>query len=162
MASNINSKYGSGGQAITLSLASLANGSARASTVVDNTSNLFLDALVQLKIKSGGSGTGATGYVNVYAYGSADSAGIAYPEGITGSDAAATLTSPTNLRLIGVINIVANATTYVSEPMSVAAAFGGVLPDHWGIVVQNNSGGALDSTEGNHAKVYQGVYAQAS
>jgi len=44
--------------------------------------------------------------------------------------------------------------------MSIAAAFGGVMPSHWGIVVVNNSGGTLDSTSGNHAAIWQGVLAQ--
>src|SRR4051794_15534221 len=120
---SIKSAYGSSNQSITCTLASLANAAARASTAVDNTSNLFLDALVTVKVKSGASSTSATGTVNVYAYGTADG-GSSYPEGITGTDAGATLTSPANVKLIGVLNVVANATTYQSEPMSVAAAFG--------------------------------------
>jgi hypothetical protein len=155
----IKALYGSNGQAITCTLASLASAGARSALAVDNTTNLFLDALVQLTVKSGASGVSATGYVSVYAYATADG-GTSYPEG-AGTDVGVTLTVPTNLKLIGVLNVVANATTYVSEPMSVAAAFGGVLPDHWGIVVQNNSGAALDATEGNHKKVYQGVQAQS-
>lgn len=156
---DIKSKYGSSGQAITITLASLANNGARQSDVVDNTSNLFLDALVFLVIKSGASGTAATGYVNLYAYGSVDN-GTNYSDGASGSDAAITPTSPPNLRLIGVVNVVANATTYRAGGFSVAAAFGGVLPQKWGIVVENKTGGTLDSTEGNHAKLYQGVFAQ--
>lgn len=163
MATTFKSSYGTSNQAITCSLApggtGLVNNGARASTAIDNTTNLFLDALVQVQIKSGGSGTTTTGYVNVYAYGTADG-GTTYAEGATGSDASLTLTSPTNLRLIGVLNVVANSTTYKSEPMSVAAAFGGVLPDHWGIVIENKTGGTLDTTEGNHLKVYQGIYQQ--
>jgi hypothetical protein len=46
--------------------------------------------------------------------------------------------------------------------MSVAAAFGGVLPERWGIIVENKTGGALDSTEGNHAKLWQGVLGQSA
>ena len=60
------------GQAITCTLASLANGSAREATVVDNSVNLYLDALVMLKVKSGAASTSSTGYVNVYAYGTVD------------------------------------------------------------------------------------------
>jgi hypothetical protein len=159
MASNIQSKFGTSGQTITVTCASLANGSARASTAVDNTTTLYLDALVSINIKTGATGTATTGYINVYAYGTADG-GTNYTEGATGTDAALTLVSPTNLKLIGIVNAVANATTYKSGPFSVAAAFGGTMPDHWGIVVQNNTGGALDATEGSHLKVYQGVYAQ--
>jgi hypothetical protein len=160
MSADIKAKYGSSNQAITITLASLADGSARESTVIDNTTNVFLDALLQILIKSGGSGVSATGIVEVYAYGTSDN-GSNYGDGATGSNAAFTPTDPPNLRLIGVLNVVANATTYKSNPMSVAAAFGGVLPQKWGIVIVNRTGAALDSTEGNHAKFYQGLLAQA-
>lgn len=157
--SDIKTQYGTQGQTITITLASLTSTSARASTVVDNTGTLFLDALVQIAIKSGASGTATTGYVNVYAYGTSNN-GTTYGEGATGTDAGITLTSPTNLRLIGRLNVVANSVTYDSNPMSVAAAFGGVLPAKWGIVIENQSGGTLDGTEGSHTKVYQGILGQ--
>jgi hypothetical protein len=150
-------KYGSNNQAITCTLASLSNTAARSSAAIDNTSNLFLDALVQVKIKTGASGVSSSGYVNVYAYGTADG-GTSYPDG-AGTDSSITL-KVAQQKLIGSIPAVANATTYISEPMSVAAAFGGVLPDHWGIIIDNESGAALDSTEGNMAKFYQGVQLQ--
>ncbi len=156
MSTTFKSQYGSNNQAITCTITSLANNGQRSSAAVDNTSNLYLDALVQVIIKSNASGTSATGYVNVYAYGTADG-GTSYPDG-TGSDAGVTLTSPPNLRLIGVINVVANATTYKSEPMSVAAAFGGILPDHWGIVIENKTAATLDASVGS--AFYQGIYQQ--
>jgi len=31
-----------------------------------------------------------------------------------------------------------------------------------GNLITNNSGGTLDSTEGNHLKIYQGVYGQTT
>lgn len=158
MAGNIQNKYGSNNQAITCTLASLANNGQRSALAIDFTATLFIDALVQIQIKSGASGVSATGYVNVYAYGTVDG-GTTYGEG-AGTDAAITLTSPPNVRLIGVLNVVANATTYKSNPMSMAQAFGGVLPDHGGIIIENKTGAALDGTEGNHLKLYQGVYAQ--
>ena len=150
--------YRANNQAITITLASLANNGQRSSLAIDNTTNLDLDAMVVLKVKSGASSVSATGYVNIYAYGSAD-AGSTYPEG-AGTDAGVTLTAPPNLKLIGVLNVVANATSYQSEPMSVASAFNGVLPDHWGIVVENKTGAALDATEGNHAKFFEAIQAQ--
>jgi hypothetical protein len=155
---DIKAKFGTSNQAITITLASLANNSARASTVIDNSSNLFLDALVQLHIRSG-SGVSASGYVSIYVYGTADG-GSNYTEGATGSDAAITLTVPPNAKLIGIINIVASTTTYKAGPFNVAAAFSGVLPEKWGIIVENKTGAALDSTEGNHAKFYQGWFNQ--
>lgn len=158
--SDLKSKYGTSNQAITVTLASLANNGAREATAIDNTSNLFLDALVAGKIKSNAAGTSATGTVNVYTYGTADG-GTTYSDGASGSDAGITLTSPPNVRLIGVINVVANGTTYKFGPFSVAAAFGGVLPDHWGLIFENKTGAALDSTGGNHAVFYQGVLGQS-
>lgn len=44
--------------------------------------------------------------------------------------------------------------------MSVAVAFGGVMPDHWGIDIENQSGGTLDATGSNHAALYQGIKAE--
>jgi hypothetical protein len=154
----IKPKYGPNNQAITCTLTSLGNGNARSSAPIDNTSNLFLDALVQLQIKSGGSGV--DGLAIVYAYGTADG-GTVYGGGESGvgTDAAVSLTSPPNVRPIGVINMTANSTTFAAGPFSVAAAFGGSLPDHWGIIVVNNSGAAFDGSVAS--AWYQGVQGQA-
>lgn len=158
---DLKEKFGTNGQTLTCTLASLANNGARQSTEVDNGTNLFLDVLVMLKVKTGASGTTSTGYVNVYAYATVDQ-GTTRTESAGATDAAITLTVPPNAILIGRINCVANATTYIGGPFSVASAFGGVLPERWGIIVENKTGGALDSTEGNHAKLYQGVLGQSA
>jgi hypothetical protein len=162
MALTFKNQYDTDAQAITISLASLANTSSRQSTVVDNTTTLYPDVFLQLVIKSGASGVSTSGYVNVWGFGTADAATPSYGENAGATDAAITLTVPTNLRLIGSLNVVANATTYKSNPMSVAAAFGGIIPEKWGIVVENQTGAPLDSTEGSHKKIYQGVWAQAA
>lgn len=153
--------FGTNGQVFTCSLApggtGLANGGARQSTLIDNTSNLFLDALVMFKIKTGSSGVSATGVVNIYAAGTVDNA-TTLTEGAGSSDASITLVSPTNLRFVGSINAVANGTTYTGGPFSIAAAFGGILPAKWLIIIENKTGAALDTTEASHAKLWQGVY----
>lgn len=146
--------YGSSNQSITCTITSLANNGQRQSTAIDNSSNKFVDALVQVKVKSNSSGTSSSGYVNVYAYGTADG-GTTYDDVATGTDGGVTLTSPPNLVLLGTIYVVANSTTY-NRTFSVAQAFGGVLPDHWGIVVENKSGATLDASVG--AAKYQGIY----
>lgn len=146
--------FGTQGVAITCTITSLTTTSARQSTAVDNSTNLYLDALVTATIKSGASSTTATGTAVLYAYGTVDG-GTTYTEGATGSDAAITLTSPTNARIIGIINIVANSTTYTGGPFSVAAAFGGILPQKWGIIVLNSSGGTFDASTASVE--YQGV-----
>lgn len=108
-----------------------------------------------IKVKTGASGVSATGYIDVYAIGTVDG-GTTYTDGAGASDAGLTVVAA---RKLGSFPAVANATTYTSQVMSVAQAFGGVLPAKWGIVVVNVSGAALDATEGNHAKLYQEVYA---
>jgi len=158
MAGDIKNKYGTNNQTITVTLASLTTGSLRQSTAIDNSSNVFQDALVMLKIKTG-TGAASTGIVNVWAYGSVDG-GTTYSDGATGSDASFTPTNPANARLLGVVNANVASTTFVGGPFSVAAAFGGIMPDHWGIIVENKTSSTLDSTEGNHLKVYQGIESQ--
>ena len=157
MAGNLLNKYGSNNQAITCTITSLTNGSQRQSTAIDNTSNTFIDAMVFVTVKTNASGTSASGSCNVYAYGTVDG-GSNYSDGATGSDGSITLTSPPNMRLIGTINCVANAATYKAGPFAVSLAFGGVLPDHWGIVVENKTGGTLDASVGT--AIYQGVEGQ--
>jgi hypothetical protein len=159
MAADIKAKYGANNQTITITFASLANDAKRESTVIDNTSNCFFAALVQLQVKTGSGTIGSNPVVNVYAYGTADG-GTTYSGEATGTDAAYSGTVA-NCRLIGVISCPASATAYKSEPMNAANAFGGVLPDKWGIIVENKTGLALDGTEANHKKFYQGVYVQS-
>jgi len=132
--------------AITVtSVASLTSGSAAGSAVVDNSTNLYEDALVGVTIVTGASGTSSAGVVTVYAYSDVDGTPH-YTDSVSGADATQTLTSPTNLRVLGVINCVANATTYYGGRFSVARAFGGWLPKKWGIVLQNGAGATLGSS----------------
>jgi hypothetical protein len=153
----IKPQYGTQNQPFTCTFTSLANNGARSSTPVDNTADLALDALVQVKVKTSASAL-VTPYVNVYAYGTADGSTYGGGEANMGTDAAVTLTSPPNIRLIGTINTPAVSTTYVSGPFSVAAAFGGVLPEKWGIVIENKTGQALDASVGS--AWYQELQAQ--
>ena len=159
---DIKAKYGSSNQTITITLNSLADDGKRASTAVDNSTNCFLDALVQLKINNTeGAPTGDKNLL-VYAYGTADG-GTTYSGGATGSDAAYGAVAGQmieNCPLLGIIHADADDEVFESHAMSVARAFGGVLPDHWGIIVVNQLGVALANT--GHSAFYQGVYAQSS
>lgn len=152
--------YGTNGQTITCTLASLASGSARESTSIDNRTNLYLDALVFMQLKTGAGSIGTDPYAYVYVAGTVDD-GTTWPDTVTGADAAITLNTTTQLRLLGAVWLGAATTTYKAGPWSVASVFGGVMPAEWSIVVKNNCGVALDATEGNHKKLYQGIQAQA-
>lgn len=155
--------------AITITLASLASSTAwagRASTAVNNTSNLDLDHLVSGKIKLGTSPT-ASKTVSVYAYAaqSIASGTPTYPDSITGTDAAKTMTSANVayacLRLLWA-GMTDATTGLVLEmpPTSIAQVFGAV-PPYWGVFVTHDSGVNLDSTAGNHSMQYQRVQAQS-
>ena len=140
----VKNQYSGSGSTFTCTCASLANSASRASAVVDNTSNLAVDAVVQVAFKTGASGVSATGLIDVYVYGTVDG-GTTYGDSATGSDAAITLPSPPNSALLVSLTANANATTYKSNPMAVAQAFGGVLPEKWGIIVSNLTGAALEA-----------------
>lgn len=156
--STLKTLYGTNNQSITCTITSLANNGQQGAAAVDNTANLFLDVLVAVKVKTNASGTAASGGVNIYVAATADG-GSDYSDGVTGTNASQTLTSPPNVRLLGVINCVANSTTYVGGPWSVAAVFGGVMPDHWVLIIENKTGAALDASVGS--AWYQGVQMQA-
>lgn len=145
---------------ITCTLASLSSGSARECTAVDNTTNLYLDAMVNIAVAVGAGTIAGDKSVYVWFYGSAD--GTDYTDNATGSDAAVTMRSPSNLRGPFVISTPTQSITYKACIGSVASFFGGVLPQKWGFVVENQSGIALSSTEGDHTKEYAGVYATSA
>ena len=59
MPGNILDGYGANNQPITCTLASLANNGQRSALAIDNTTNKFIDALVQIQIKSAAASTSA-------------------------------------------------------------------------------------------------------
>jgi hypothetical protein len=132
----------------TITLASLANGSGRASTAIDNTSTLDISSDIRVKITTGG--TSATGYVSVYLIRSED--GTNYDDAFGGSDAAYT---PVNALLLGTINTPATA-TYVK--VFDTAELGLTLPAKFAIGIVNSSGNALHATAGNHSVTYRNKY----
>jgi len=160
--SDIKTQYGSGNQAITVAINGLANDAKRESTAIDNSTNCFLDALVQVKIATHAAADSAGDKaVYVYAYGTADG-GTSYSGNASGSDAAFG-TDPqqlANCRLIGVIYAPTQNRVYESDLMSVASAFGGLLPQRWGIIVHNKTGQTLKTSD--CSAVYQGLCSQSS
>lgn len=141
---------------LTITLASLATATWRESTAVDNTTNKYTDALLGGKIMTGTTPTVNT-TIEVYLYGTYD--GTAYTAGASGTDAAYTADGEELLFPVAQI-IQVDATSdqqYVFGPISVAAAFGGVLPSKWGVVVKNSSAVALNATGSNHEIKFIGV-----
>lgn len=154
-AGDIKQAFGSATALTVTNLHSLASSATAGwqSDVIDNTSNLYLDALVQVKLDFANTAPANDKCAYVYAYGGVES-GV-YSNPASGSEGAITLTSiasnAQNLRLIGVIPYTTQDEVAESSPMSVAQVFGGILPPYWGVVIMNYSGAAL-AASGNTVK----------
>lgn len=127
---------------------------------VDNTTNEYLDALVQVKLDFANTAPANSRGAYVYAAGGLETGVLSNPA--SGTEGAITLLDVTanqqNLRLIGFAPYTTADEVVESSPMSVAAAFGGVLPPFWSIVIINHSGAAL-AASGNTVK-WVPVFAQ--
>lgn len=155
--------------AITCDISSLASSTAwagRASTVVDNTTNLDLDHVVSGVIRVGTTPT-ASKTISVYAYAPIKIASgtPTYPDGITGTDAAKTMTSANvaQAALVWLWSTLTDSTSdrdYYMPPRSIAQAFG-AMPPYWGLFVTHDSVAALNATAGNHYFHYRRDQAQS-
>lgn len=155
--------------AITITLASLATSSTlvagRESTVVDNTSNKYIDALVHGQITTGTIPTTAkTIAVYLYVPLKFASSSFTYPTAgttaLTGSDAAATFDAEQRsggLIFAGAASTNATSDRAYSFAFNVAALNGGIMPVKWGLWVVHDTGVNLNSTAGNHWFHYTGI-----
>lgn len=138
---------------ITCTLANLAHGSMRESSMIDNTSNKYLDVSLQLAlITSNNLPVGADKSVYVYFYGGVKPNQLTYP--VTGTDAAVTVASAGNLIGPFVIAVTDQSATIETIVPSVATYFGGVLPPYWGITVYNQTSCSLGAEA---TKSYLGI-----
>jgi hypothetical protein len=132
---------------LTITLASLGNNSGRASTKIDNTTMKAIDGKVYVKIRTGAT-VSTTGYVSVWLLSSFD--GTNFDDNFGGTDGGFT---PTNSRLLGYITANTANTTFTG--VFHLDALGFQLPPYFSIGIYNASGGALDSTAGNHSVIVQ-------
>lgn len=141
---------------VTLTQTSLTDGSYRQSTVVDNDTNGYLDAQVGGSVQTGTTPTVDT-TIKVLAYASYD--GTNYTAGCSGTDGAYTADGEEGLlKTLEVIKVDATSDQdYVWGPVSVAQAFGGILPVKWGIVILNSTGATLNATGTNNEIQFTGI-----
>lgn len=170
--SDIKAKYPeSSTGTVTISLASLATSSillaGRESDYIDNASNLDIDHLLGGKIRVGTSPTANT-RIEVWVVAPyKNAAGTwTWPDVFDGTDSAETITSAgvkagfCKLAAYLTVDATTSDRDYFFGPVSVAALFGGVLPERYGIFVTHNTAQNLNSTGGNHEIHYQRVQMQ--
>ena len=130
----------------TISLAALASGTARQSTMVANANNRGA-ALIYLKIESGNAPAAGTIY-EVYLL-RADSSGTYRSDNAGAADAAITIV---NAQILGTIVVTNTANAFFFGDFDTAPL--GPLGFSWGIAVKNSTDQALNATEANHLKEY--------
>jgi len=152
---------------ITITLASLATSATfvagAESNQIDNSTNLYIDALVQGEITVGTTPTVNT-QIQVWVWGSDESLATDGLDVLDGTDSAETLTSAGirngMLKLGAVLDV--DATTsdrvYYVGAFSVAALFGGVMPKFWGLFITHNTGVNLNATGSNHELTFVGIH----
>lgn len=158
MATTFKPLYSGTATAITISLASLTSASYQQSAAIDNSTNLYLDAVITGNFKTGASGVSASGFITIYVAGYD---GTQYSNNASGSNASFTPDLQGNLLPICTIGATANATTYYIPYVSVAAAAGWFfLPQKWSLIIYNGTGATFDTTAGNFLLEYQGINIQ--
>jgi hypothetical protein len=151
---------------ITITLTSLVNSTTlatgyRQSAAVDNSTNLYGDAMIYGHCKSGGTPTAGNVYT-LFGVWSNDN-GTTYSNNASGSDAAYTQPdSDVNMMVLATSLCTATA-SLVSyfPPVSFCQAAGLLfLPRNWGVVFKNGSGATLSATGSDHVFSYMGVNMQ--
>lgn len=150
-------KYGLSKRRLNISLNTLADDAYQESDAVNNVEDGFVDALVQVFLKVTAGAPAGDKNSLIYAYGSAQGGGPysggAYGQnGLYGAKPGQLIT---NCQLIGVVTLDAANELFPSDVMSIAAAFGGYLPEDWGIICMNQSGRAFAAAE--CIAFYQGI-----
>lgn len=124
---------------------STTTGFASCAAITTSTTNNVVDYMVRVKVVVGAITPSASTNVVMYVVGSDDgtnwAGGSATAEVFTASSETNTLSATSNnLKFLGTINCHTASITYHSEPMSIASAFGGILPKKFKIVIQNQTG----------------------
>jgi len=135
----INSAYSAVQTPTVTNLSTLTSGSYATSVAIDATSTKPLDVLVELAVTTGTVSGNKQALVFV----------ITSADGTNYSDSA----NDSNMILLGAMTTPSNTTAYRSHELSIAAACGGSVPNHYKIVVKNDGGGTYTAGVVNYREV---------
>lgn len=135
------------------------------SNAIDNSSNLYLDALIHAELAAVNTAPASSKAIFLYAFGLVDTSGSAYTstgDGTpSGSEGTLTYpdvsTLPVVAPLLGTIPYPVQNKAINAGPFSVAACFGGVLPPKWAIGMVNHSSMTLSVTNIKYIECYNTV-----
>ena len=157
MATVLTTTYSSN-TAITFDISSLGTSSTfvagRESTEIDNTTNKYVDCLVNVKGITGHASTAPTvgQLIQLYVWGADTSLATTAIDVLDGTDSAETLSHASvlnSLRPAGspAVTVATAGLVYYIMPFSVASLFGGVMPKFWGLYLAHNHTGALAASQ---------------
>ena len=135
------------------------------SNAITNSTNLYLDALVNIELAAVNTAPANSKAIFLYAYALVDGSGTAYTSTGDGtpSGSEGTLTFPDvtanaiPMPLLGVVPYPTQNKAINGGPFSVARCFGGILPPKWGVAMINHSGMTLSVTNIKYIEVYNTV-----
>jgi len=138
------------------------------SNYVDNTTNLYRDALVMVDFAAVNTAPASNSAIYMYAYGMVDTSGTVYTgtgaANIVGNATTATTltfanvtSSASNLPLLGVVYYTTQDVELKAGPFSAARCFGGILPARWGVAMVNFSGMTLAVNSIKYIGIYDTV-----
>lgn len=145
--------------AATITLTGLAHTAGRECTAIvnDDATGKYTDyqCIVTLRTTTGTHGGALCCYAHMYG-----GTGTAYDGPVTGTDAAVTINTGMNLAGPFIINFGTSTTGLMSAKKTflVSQAFGGEIPAKFGVVIENNTNVALDSTAGNLKVAFVPIY----
>ena len=153
--------------AITLDLSSLATSSTFVAGIesgeINNTSNMYVDAIVNVKGITGHASTAPTvgQMIQLYVWGADTSLGTTTIDTLDGTSSTETLGHVSVLNSLRfaaapTVTVATAALVYYIQPFSVAQLFGGIMPKYWGLYVAHNHTGALGASN-NSLFSYNGI-----
>jgi len=135
------------------------------SNAIDNSANLYLDALVTIELAAVNTAPANSKAVFLFAFALIDTGGSAYtsagdgtPSGSEGTLTFADVTANAiPMPMLGVVPYPVQNKALNGGPFSVARCFGGTLPPKWGVAMINHSGMTLSVTNIKYQEVYASV-----
>lgn len=163
---DINLKYGTA-TAFTVTNANLASSATAGwvSNAIDNTANLYIDALVQFRFGAVNTAPANSKAIICFAFALVDPAGTDYTNtgaaSPSGSEGTLTYPDVTTLPcvapLLGIVPYPVQNIALKSAAFSVAACFGGILPPKWCVGYVNHTGMTLTGSDHDYIEIERTV-----